>query len=210
MRVLFISDTEMSRDYARDWSAVHLQYLYDVFVKYVDELDPSLRKCVVCLCVANPYERVLRMECCKATTLHFSCWFDAKRGVKRTVGEVNRDVESLDKIPLNEPCPTCQTKHAHAVEIKDHLEASSKIEVVCKLCEGRYTSVEWLSHWQTCSGGFIRIRLTDDVEACVADSTVNPCDSRFWQLSLKTKQMLAVVFIFLAGLLLASSVVLYG
>jgi hypothetical protein len=197
----------MSYDAVETWSAFDVQNLYDVFVKYVDPLDTSLKRCIVCLCVANPYERLLQMQCCKATTLHFSCWFDSPRGLCRTIGDVNRDVETSEKIPLKRSCPTCQQQNAHAVEVKDHFETASKIHVVCKVCEEKYTFVNWFPHWRACGGAFVRLHHEADVEACVAERRISPCDSRFWQLSLKTRQILAIVFILLVLFTLIASII---
>jgi len=193
------------------WSVVEMQILYDILVKYVDPFDPSLRTCIVCLSVANPFERLLQMECCKTTEFHFSCWFDDPHvGLNRTIGEVNRDVEkSSERIPLKKRCPTCQKQNAHAVEVKDHLANASKLEVVCKVCEGRCTSLDWFSHWQkTCAGAYARL-CQYDVEACVTEPSLSPCDSQFWQFSLKARQTIAIVFIFLICLALVTSII-YG
>ena len=173
----------MSQECAHNLLAVDLQNLYDVFVKYDD--DRALKICIVCLCVANPYERLLRMECCKATTLHFSCWFDAPCNRSRTIGNINRKIKSAKRIPLERKCPTCQATDSYAVEDSMHFEEMSQIYVVCKVCEEKYTSVDWLSHWKTCGGAFIRLCPNKDLEAAYVDGTKTAtstcCNPRFWQ-----------------------------
>lgn len=196
----------MSGKNAQSWRVVDVQNLYDVFVKYVDPLDPSLRQCIVCLCVANPYERLLRMECCRATSFHFSCWFDAPHGRNRTIFDVNRDIQSAGTIPLGRRCPTCQRENACAIEIEDHVDKASKKEVVCKLCEERYTAFEWFQHWPKCGGALVRLDLGDEVTACV-DERTSPsplCDSRFWDFGIKAKQTLMIILSFLVCLALVS------
>ena len=195
----------MSGDHAQTCLAVDLQILYDLFVRYVEPTDLSLTKCIICLCVANPYERLLRMECCKATKFHFSCWFDVPLGRNRTVGDVNREVESAEKIPLRKRCPTCQKEDAFAVECKEHFESVSKVYVFCKVCEEQCTFVNWFPHWQTCGGALVRLCVKNDVEAC--QTTVSVCGPQFLQVIVRTKQILFVLFILALGFCLASAVI---
>ena len=182
-----MTDTAVSQEFAKRFLAIDLQNLYDVFVKYVQDHNRPLKTCIVCLCVANPYERLLRMECCKATTLHFSCWFDAPRNLSRTIGNINRKIKSAKRFPLERKCPTCQTPDSCAVEDTMHFQDMSQIYVFCKVCEEKYTSVDWLSHWKTCGGAFIHLCPKRDLEAAYVDvkNTVTStcCNPHFWQVA---------------------------
>ena len=191
---------------AQKWSVVDMQNLYDLFVRYADHAVPSLKKCLVCLCIANPYERLLKMECCKATTFHFSCWFDAPMGRYRTIEEVNHDVASSERIPLSRRCPTCQKEDACAVEDVDHAEIASSLDVACKVCDEVYHASEWFEHWQMCAGMFVDVEAASRGVKSTRTSS-STWDSRCQWLGAKTKQILVFAFVFLAFFVIINSIV---
>ena len=68
-----------------------------------------------------------------------------------------------------------------------HFQDMSQIYVFCKVCEEKYTSVDWLSHWKTCGGAFIHLCPKRDLEAAYVDvkNTVTStcCNPHFWQVA---------------------------
>lgn len=170
----------MSNEYSQQFKATELQYLYDAFVKYNDPCEPELKTCVVCLSIANPYENLLRMECCTETALHYSCWFDVPRGRSRTIKLVNEDIESRRRIQLNKPCPTCQEPNSVAVIAEGYLNTVATINVLCKICDGTFTLIDWILHWKKCGAAFIRIKSVTDIEAGISTSP-SPFSLHFWK-----------------------------